>query len=507
MAQIVNLTDNLKTIQTQWQNEASPIFRDKIYLERFSKEFVPLFAELPMDAMPKNMSKPKILISTLGFSWQPVALMIAWAKPEKVLILGTKDSLGTKDFLKHPIQNDNRNVIELIKQMSQTNADIYYECLDNVDNPNFAIETELYKKIQTFIQQIQQQNNNFNLREIFIDATAGKKSMSIATGLAAFLEGSPLVYIDYTTYVGDKRIPLIGTEFPRMLRNPLEEFGAVEFKRIEQAFNNGNYSDAKTLSQELEKRLYDPYKATLYLLISEAYLSWSEFNFSNAKNKLIALGKLVKKCSQPSEIFNPDVLETCKAHIEKLETLEKAAQKVRRKDSSLTENEGMLLIINHLAMAERAFEQNRLSICTMSLYATLERYTGFLLKLKTGFEFEKQNPDYSVVTKLLQEEKVAEVAKTMFGTTKKGNFSGPFTFVDGIILLASAFPTLLPSKHLAVISDLRQTRNQCEFEHHFIPNILTSNKVKKFLNTIKTVLTIQISDLTGNLTKLCFPKF
>ena len=57
--------------------------------------FAPLFAGLPLHGAPAGFERPRALVSVLGFSWQPVALMAAWARPERMLAIGK--SLGVID--------------------------------------------------------------------------------------------------------------------------------------------------------------------------------------------------------------------------------------------------------------------------------------------------------------------------------------------------------------------------------------------------------------------------
>ncbi len=67
-----------------------------MYADEFGPRFAPLFAQLPLDGWSGPPFSCKALISILGFSWQPVALMAAWLKPAAVLLLGTEDSCDVK---------------------------------------------------------------------------------------------------------------------------------------------------------------------------------------------------------------------------------------------------------------------------------------------------------------------------------------------------------------------------------------------------------------------------
>jgi hypothetical protein len=56
--------------------------------------------------------------------------------------------------------------------------------------------------------------------------------MSASAALAGFLAGAPLVYVDYHEYHGLNRIPVAGTEYSRLMKNPLEVLGELELRDV-----------------------------------------------------------------------------------------------------------------------------------------------------------------------------------------------------------------------------------------------------------------------------------
>lgn len=91
----VSLPAQLRTIQRRWLTLPRKE-QDELYAKEFAAPFARLFAELPLYGASASLPKPRALVSVLGFSWQPVALMAAWCRPERMLLLGTEDSLNLK---------------------------------------------------------------------------------------------------------------------------------------------------------------------------------------------------------------------------------------------------------------------------------------------------------------------------------------------------------------------------------------------------------------------------
>lgn len=92
-AHLAKLSEDLARIQELWKEAKRPD-QDRIYAADFGPKFAPLFADLPLRGAPKELGRPVALISVLGLSWQPVALMASWARPKRMLLLGTEESLG-----------------------------------------------------------------------------------------------------------------------------------------------------------------------------------------------------------------------------------------------------------------------------------------------------------------------------------------------------------------------------------------------------------------------------
>jgi len=82
----VVINEELRRLQAEWreiqqksqQDRKAP---DRFYADHFAPAFVPFFQALSLHGVSFDIEKPRALVSVLGLSWQPVALMAAWIKP------------------------------------------------------------------------------------------------------------------------------------------------------------------------------------------------------------------------------------------------------------------------------------------------------------------------------------------------------------------------------------------------------------------------------------------
>ena len=211
------LPPNLLAAQRRWLDLARRE-QDALYAKEFVGPFAGLFAELPLHGGPEGLARPRALVSVLGFSWQPVALMAAWARPERMLVIGTDESFARKVA--------GEKVLSLVSRVSGVDRDRIR--VVEVGDPG---EADIYRAVRDFLR-----HSGVPPRQVYVDPTGGKKSMSASAALAGFLAGAPLVYVDNAEYHGPNRIPVAGTEYPRLLANPLDVLGDLELRAVFDAF-------------------------------------------------------------------------------------------------------------------------------------------------------------------------------------------------------------------------------------------------------------------------------
>ena len=417
----------------------------------------------PPHGAPPEMARPRALISVLGFSWQPVAFMAAWCKPEVILILGTEESLK--------LEPGGERILSLVARVSGISRDvIQHEC---VGDPG---ETDIYPAVRDFLR-----DSVFSPHEIFVDPTGGKKSMSASAALAGFLVGAPLVYVDYTEYHGS-RIPVPGTEYPRLLANPLEVMGDLEMRDVFGAFNRSDFQEAERLAVRLGERLYEPREAQCLAKLAEGYGAWDRFDFESAKGALRETQDVMERHSDQGRwSWVPRVRDVLSRNFETIELLAGIEEKPECFE------DGIPLLAWYLSRARRLLEVRKTSLTVLLSYAAVERYVN--LCLWVCFGLDNENPDYSLVEGKLDRDRYCQAGKRLFEKSFKArDLAGPLMFINGVQLLVALAPDRLRIDDLGSLKGLSSVRNKCEYEHGFLPQTPSYEDAERFLNKAEEIL-------------------
>jgi len=325
--------------------------------------------------------------------------------------------------------------------------------------------------------------------------------MSTAAGLAGFLLGAPLVYVDYGEYHGENRIPIAGTEYPRLVANPLEVLGDVEIDMIRAAFNAGNYMEAEHRASELASRLYEPREAQALEFIACGYGHWDAFRFRAALEQLETLPELLDRHERRGKwSWAADVRARLEPNLQALRRL----QDVSNKPESV--EEGLPLVLNHLAAAYRALAFKRTTQAVMLTYATVERYVD--LCLWALFRLDDEKPDYELIRHGLDVNRYDKAGALLFNKYEQRELAGPLQFGNGIQLLAALAPERIALEDLRPLLGLSAARNKCEFEHGFLPKPPDTAKAVRSLEKVKAIVAKAVDTegaLEAELARYSFP--
>lgn len=485
---VAELTEDMEAICEKW--EASPKDRNQIYYREFAPKFVPLFADLPLNGLRGERPQFKALISVLGFSWQPVALMAAWCRPERVLVLGTPDSLA--------LDVDGDSVREAIPAASGLPAAMFsYRRL------GAAEDLDIYRTVRDFIRDY-----DLKPHEIAIDPTGGKKSMSIAAGLAGFLTGAWIVYVDYKEYIAEGRIPRAGSEYPRLLENPLEVFGDLEFANIKDAFARGGYDEAVGLAGILAKRLYEHREAEALGLMARGYGAWHRFDFKTAKSALSQLDDYLARFQRfGGWSWSGRVSRGLLDHLSILDSITSAMDRLENGPGLDDFSQGLPLVFNHLAAAIRTLRHGQTGAAVLLTYAALERYVDLALVFYFGLDDE--SPDYGRIEPDMDAFHAA--GRALYGKSyKERSLAGPIGLSLGIQLLAALKSEMMPLDLAGDVTALIHHRNKCEYEHGLRPAVLKPKDVERHISTVKGILKKALAhvgvDVDQSLARYLFPK-
>lgn len=480
----VELSAALQEIKDRWL-ELPRREQDELYAAEFAPAFIPHFAKLPLHGAPPDLGRARALVSVLGFSWQPVALMAAWVRPERMLVIGTQESLA--------VTVGGKGVLALVSELSGIDRDRIR--VEEVGDPG---EEDIYRAVRALLEQ-----HEFAAREVFVDPTGGKKSMSASAALAGFLAGAPLAYVDYAKYDGPNRIPVAGSEYPRLLANPLEVFGDLELRDIFAAFNRSDFLVAKELAGKLAQRLYEPREAECLVKLSAAYAAWDRFDFAAALTELDGAADHLDRFSRAGGwAWAPAVHEAVQANKDALRDLVAAQQ--NRKPRAI--GEGRALLAWYLAAARRLLDAEKPSLAVLLTYAAVERFVDLCLRVEFGLDDE--NPDYSLVEDGLDLDRYDEAGGRLFGKNyRRRELAGPLMFGNGAQLLAALRPELMRSEDLGELAGLSNARNKCEYEHGFVPVTPAPKRVEKYLEKAQSIVDrVFEGDLDDWIARLQFPR-
>jgi hypothetical protein len=455
------LPAELQEVQQRWL-ALSRKDQDELYANEFAAPFARLFAQLSLYGAPVSLPKPRALVSLLGFSWQPVALMAAWCQPERMLLLGTEESLNLKVA--------GEGVLSVIARVAGIDREIIET--KRVGDPG---ESDIYRAVRDFL------SFGISARDVFIDPTGGKKSMSASAAVAGFLVGAPLVYVDYREYHGPNRIPVAGTEYPRLLTNPLEVFGDLELREVFAAFNRSDFDEAEHLARRLSTRLYEPREAEALAELAAGYAAWDRFNFVVARERLSTAARVITEFAGIGKWgWAENVRDVLMGNVQALQTLATLTQ------TPTSIETGLPLVIWYLAAAQRFAEVEKTSLAVLLLYAAMERYMGLCLRIEYGLDDEQ--PDYTGVKDKIDWKRFDDAGKALVGKGyRRRDLEGPLMFTNSAQLLATLAPHRLDSKDLGPLHGLSNTRNKCEYEHGFLPNPPAKKDAQGFLLAAKRI--------------------
>lgn len=458
----VSLPDELKEVQQRWL-QLSRKEQDELYAKEFVPRFAPLFAELPLYGAPPSLPRPEALVSILGFSWQPVALMAAWCRPKRMLVLGTEESLGGRVA--------GENVLAVIARVAGIGQHVIEAV--RIGDPG---EADIYRAVRNFL------GSGDSHRKVFVDPTGGKKSMSASAALAAFLAGAPLVYVDYKHYHGPNRIPIAGTEYPRLLTNPLQVLGDLEMRDVFAAFRRSDFAEAERLAKRLAMRLYEPREAEALAALAACYAAWDRFDFAAARGKLEEARDLIARFADQGDWrWAANVTGTLERNARALQSLAGLAEK----PASI--EDGLPLIAWYLAAAERLLSAGKPSLAVLLLYAAIERYVGVCLWVEHGLDGDE--PDYRKVQSKIDWEQYDAAGRKLFGNNyRRRELEGKLMFANSAQLLAALSPQRLELGDLSRLKNLAATRNKCEYEHGFLPKQPSEEGVAVFLSNAKEIV-------------------
>ena len=442
----------LEPLVSEWEKMPR---MDKATQEFLNTKIFPL-TKLIFLANPDNRVEKQYdcLFSTLGESPHPVILAILAVNPaEKVFLFHTKeterfvDYVASESGLPHtkckPILIDGSNVADLYGKMK----DLYLDYKD---------------------------------KEIAIDITGGKKTMSSGAAMAGFVMNADIFYIDNHGYDSALRRPKPGGEFLYRVNNPLEVFGDIELKSAVQLFNNYNYERAVEILKRIEVSVHDERPVILIRLLAETYRYWDELQFDEARKCMNKLIRDTKRYGRSGAKFGmQEYLAKFQKQKQILDILTETFSKVKSESNYSKISEEILNDIDKVKTlmfylytnAERREHQAKYDTAALMMYRVLELIMQRRL-MQYGLNPDK--PDYdslNIPTNKLYDA-FCKKRSEVFGKDRRGGhvsrqLPSQIALMDGYILLSVFNDKVTPD--FGHLNSVIPERNKNILTHGFKP--------------------------------------
>jgi len=385
--------------------------------------------------------KYNYLISLVGFSPEPIILMLHALNPQKTLFLYTQEAEQSLNIIwqfysfKTPMEHD----------------------IQKIDSSQVE---NVYEKIKEFIA-------DKNPKEVAVDITGGKKAMVSGASAAAALAGCAILYVDYSEYDPELRKPIPGTEYINELKNPIEIFGEIDAAKGRELFNKGNFSASIEVFDRLEKSVMHPERYQIFKELAILFGQWEEYNFNKAFNHVENLEKFIDRYRMFTD------------WIPKL-------KKYKEIFSNLINEDVRYLVLNHYFLARRYKSRAKFDFAALLLYRTLEMAIAY--HLQKAYNLQAREPDYSFYPGL--QTTYQSLIQWVHGKkARRVNLPFRIGLMDGLIMLSALDDAMIRDKQtLKRIKDLADVRNNSILAHG------TRRVERKTLDTMEKVFRPLIDD-------------
>lgn len=312
--------------------------------------------------MPKAM---KAMIVSVGGSITPLVYTLNKFKPDYIFFFASTQS---------------KSQIEKIREKIKFRP----QGTENIITPSAE---DLGKCYKTLMDGLSSRMSEWKIRpgNLIPDYTGGTKTMSSALVLAT------IDLVKRYSYVGGKErdkdgigVVIEGKEKMWYRKNPWDQMGVLERKKINTYFNSGRYRMAREISEKLENKVSkgeEPFYKILSDLI-RGYESWDYFKHREAQ-------RLIQKALSSLKIYVAG--RENKKFLKLINTIQKNADFLNRVTHA--ENKNRLLVYGLLSNAERrAMLEGKFDDAVARLYRALEKIAQTQLAENYNVSTSNVNP-------------------------------------------------------------------------------------------------------------------
>ncbi|MBN2001739.1 MAG: hypothetical protein JXA21_00165 [Anaerolineae bacterium] len=268
--------------------------------------------------MPDNLTCDTLVL-LVGHSLEPLLQTISVLEPTQIILLlncnynGTPGKQYGKEFKQHI---EKHLAPHLSHPLEPVRCELIAETPEAASRPD-AVFHALCKHV------LPQQAPDHC---IVIDITGGKKSMDVGAFLFAAYANIPVVYMDFDTFVPQKRRPWGYTCRLGELKNPYDAFALRDWERVHRAYEHYHFREAIAAfvkldaqlqaSNELSFDLFSPEQKSAMKQLSELlefYKAWQDGDYYKAHQ----LGEELK--NRWPEFVTPDAVMHLGSHWPKID--------------------------------------------------------------------------------------------------------------------------------------------------------------------------------------------
>jgi len=387
-----------------------------------------------------------LAVMTAGGSPEALILSLSALHPAKVFFLHT----GWKDSLKGVDQ------VVAALGLSPSHFDTAQV------NPDDTLDT--YAGVKKAVEWAG------NPTRVVVDISGGKKSMSVAAGLAAYMIGADIVYMDNAEFWQGLGKPKPGSEFLAFLSHPYAVFGDLAQRQAEQLYRQHDYGSAERIFARLAQDVPSVVDYLLFRHLAAAYHAWDRFDLPTAHQEMETLVDQLhrRQVLEPHLKLMPYAahLAAQSATLGRLRPLTGRLKDVGVPDLDILRNreQAVDLIFSLYANALRREEENRLDLAALLLYRVLEMLAQRRLAL---MGVDTGAPSYERLSIPLTGSAWQEAVQHCLRRSPPSELPGKLGLVDAYVLLFIQQDPLVDNLDWGQMQNAIDARNRSIFAHGF----------------------------------------
>lgn len=426
----------------------------------YDREIMPLVTEIFIRREGAKVSRSyDLLILSLGFSYQPLALCISVLKPNHVLFLPSQDS---------------RKYLDPVVEITGLRPSQFtYRCVDPANT------ADIYRAVKDVYEELGRPAN------VAVDPTGGTKAMAAGIAMAGVMIGADLVYVN-SDYSPALRRPEPGTEHLTYLANPYAVFGDLEEELALNLCRESDYLGAARIWRRLATRLPGPEAGRCQMLsaLALAYEAWDNLDWAEAAAKLGELMDMVDRYVLTSNTrrfipFSGNVVKQLQGQMAAVRLLQRYFASGLATSSGQQDNPRLrhldldflqdlpavtALVGSIYQNALRREKQGKLDMASLLFYRIVEMLAQRRL---ATYGIDTHEPDYTGLPSDLLDRINLVCNRPNSGLRPLARLPEPISLVEGYVVLAGLGDALVEGLSFPRLINRVRARNYNIFAHGF----------------------------------------